>query len=70
MENKNAETTEAATGALITFQLVLCLYDKYFTSFKFLRKNYKVSRAITLSRIIEQALQKRWIMSEFRSYYT
>jgi hypothetical protein len=56
--------------SLITFQLVLSLYDKYFTSFKFLHKNFNILRAIILSRIIEHAIQKRWIISLFRSYYT
>jgi hypothetical protein len=46
-----------------TFQLVSSLYDKWFTSYKFLRKNHKVSRAITLSRIIEHAIQKRSVVS-------
>jgi hypothetical protein len=49
--------------SLITFRLVLFLYDKTFTSFKFLRKNYKVSRAITLLRFIEYAVQKCSVFS-------
>jgi len=47
----------------ITFQLVSCLYDKWFTSNKFLRQNHQVSRAITRLGFIEHATRKGSILS-------
>jgi hypothetical protein len=56
--------------SLITFQLVPSLYDKKFTSLKVLRKNYNVSRAITLSMIIEHLKQNRSVFHWLRSHHT
>jgi hypothetical protein len=48
----------SSSKVIDTFRLVLSLYNKEFTSFNFLHKNYKVSRAITLLRFIKvQCLQ-------------